>query len=56
MFNQIEEMVKSNGNPQVLLNQVMGGYTPEQTQKFIKFANSMGISNEQLTQYGINSK
>lgn len=28
-------------------------YTPEQMQSFIKFANGFGISNEQLSQFGI---
>lgn len=55
-FNQLQEIRKNNGNPQELLKQTIGGYTPEQMQKFMQFANNMGISNEQLNQYGINSK
>ena len=55
-FKQFEEIRKNNGNPQELLNRAIGGYTPEQMQQFTKFANSMGITNQQLQQYGINTK
>ena len=53
-LKQFEELRKSNGNPNKLLQQVTGNYTPEQMQKFIKFANGFGITNEQLNQFGIN--
>ena len=55
-FNQLQELRKNNGNPQELLKQATSGYSPEQMQKFMQFANNMGISNEQLNQVGINSK
>lgn len=55
-FKQYQEIRKSNGNPEELLKQATGNYTPEQMQKFKEFANNMGITNEQLEQYGINSK
>ena len=55
-FNQFQDLRKSNGNPQELLKQATNGYTPEQMKQFIQFANNMGISNEQLEHYGINSK
>lgn len=48
--------MKNNGNPQELLQQTMSKYTPEQIKNFTQFANNMGISNEQLNQYGINTK
>lgn len=56
MFNQFQEIRKSNGNPQELLQQITGGYSPEQIKQFAQFANNFGISNEQLNQYGINIK
>ena len=56
MFKQFEDLRKSNGNPQDLLNQVTSKYTPEQRQQFMKFANGFGISNDQLEKLGINSK
>ena len=54
LFKQFEEMKK--GNPQEVLNQITGNYTPEQKQEFIKYANNFGITQEQLQQYGINTK
>lgn len=56
VFQQYEKIRKSNGNPQELLQQATGNYTQEQKQEFIKFANGFGITNEQLNQYGINTK
>ena len=55
-FKQYQEIRKSNGNPQELLKQITSGYSPEQLEKFKEFANNMGITNEQLNQYDINSK
>lgn len=55
-FKRYEEIRKNNNNPQELLKQVTGNYTPEQMQQFQKFANGFGITNEQLNQYGINIK
>lgn len=56
IFNKYQEIRKSNGNPQEILKQITGGYTPEQMQQFSQFANNMGITNEQLIQYGVNTK
>jgi len=56
VFRQYEEMRKSNNNPQDLLKQVTSNYTPEQMKQFQQFANRFGITDEQLNQYGINSK
>lgn len=55
-FTKLEEIRKNNGDPRQFLNQITNGYTPEQTQQFIKFANGFGITNDQLNQYGINTK
>lgn len=55
-FKQYEELRKSNGDPMELLKKTTSKYTPEQMQKFTQFANNMGITNEQLNQYGINTK
>ena len=56
MFKKYEQIRKSNGNPQELLKEATGNYTPEQMQNFMKFANGFGITNEQLSKYGINTK
>ena len=53
---QYEQLRKNNGDPRVFLQQVTGNFTPEQTQRFMQFANGFGFSNEQLQQFGINSK
>ena len=55
-FNQFDSFMKNNGNPQELLNQITSGYSPEQLQGFMKFANGFGITNEQLNQFGIHTK
>lgn len=52
----IQEMMNNKGNPQELLKQTMSRYSPEQIKQFTQFANNMGISNEQLSQFGINTK
>ena len=54
-FSQFQNMKNGSGNPQELLKQATGKYTPEQMKNFVKFANDMGISNEQLKQFGINT-
>lgn len=54
--NQIQNLINNKSNPQEYLKQVIGGYSPQQMQQFIQFANNMGISTEQLNQLGINSK
>ena len=56
MFQQFQNLAKNQNNPQELLNKMMGKYTPEQMQGFIKFANGFGITNEQLSNYGIKTK
>lgn len=55
-LKQLEDLKKSNGNPQELLNKITGKYTPEQMQQFKKFANGFGFTDEQLNNFGINSK
>jgi hypothetical protein len=54
-FQQYEKIRKSN-NPQEFLDKITRSYTPEQLQQFKKFVNGFGISNEQLQQFGINSR
>ena len=56
VFQQFQNLQKNQNNPQEILNNMMNGYTPEQLQNFKKFANGFGISDEQLNQFGINSK
>ena len=56
IYQQYQDLKKSNGNPQEMINNIVGKYTPEQKANFMKYANGFGISNEQLTNYGINAK
>ena len=55
-IKQIEELKKNNGNPNELIKQITGKYTPEQMQKFRQFASGFGISEDQLNNFGITSK
>ena len=55
-IKQIEELKKNNGDPNELIKQITGKYTPEQMQKFRQFASGFGITDEQLNNFGIISK
>ena len=56
MFQMLEQARKNQGNPQEMLNSVIGKYSPEQMKNFRQFANNFGISNEQLDNFGIKVK
>ena len=56
LFQQFQNLVKNQSNPNEILTQMTSKYTPEQMQNFRKFANGFGITDEQLNKYGINSK
>ena len=56
MFQQFQNLTKNQNNPQEVLNNMIGKYTPEQMQQFRQFANGFGISNDQLDNLGIKSK
>ncbi len=56
MFQQFQNLQKNQNNPQEVLKQMIGGYSPEQIQQFCMFANASGESNEQLDKFGINAK
>lgn len=54
-FQQVQNLMKNQNNPQEFLNQLIGKQTPEQRESFMKFVNGYGVTNDQLSQYGINS-
>ena len=56
MFQQFQNLQKSQNNPQDYLNQLTSKYTPEQLNQFRQYANGFGISNEQLDKAGIKTK
>jgi len=53
LLQRFQSLIKNNNNPQELLKEITGGYTPEQKAAFMKFANGYGLSNEELNKYGI---
>jgi len=53
LFQQFQNLTKNQNNPQEVLNNMIGKYSPEQMQEFRKFANGFGIPNEQLDKFGI---
>jgi hypothetical protein len=55
-YQQFQNLKRSNGNPQEMIDSIVGKYTPEQKANFSKFANGFGITNEQLTNFGIVNK
>lgn len=55
VFQQVQNLMQSK-NPQDVLKEITGNYTPQQKQQFVKFMNGYGINEEQLKNYGINVK
>lgn len=56
MFQMFQNLQKNQSNPQEIINNVIGNYKPEQIQQFRQYAKGFGITDEQLDQFGINSK
>lgn len=56
MFQQIEQLRKNNEDPQKMLSNLTSKYTPEQMEQFRNFVKGYGITDEQLSKYGINTK
>jgi len=58
MFNKIENLRNSNGNPMDLFKQVTSKFTPEQMNQFYSKAKQFGIPDDviQQAQNGINTK
>lgn len=56
MFQQFQNLQKNQSNPKEIINNMIGNYKPEQINQFIQFAKGFGITDEQLTNYGINAK
>lgn len=42
-FNQVQQLMQSGQNPQILLNNMMGKLTPQQKQQFENVANQYGL-------------
>lgn len=54
LFKQFQQM--SGKNPQEILDEMMGKCNSEQKQNFASFAKGFGVTDEQLSKYGINTK
>lgn len=55
IFQQFQNLQKSQNNPQEFLNQIISKYTPEQIKAFRQYASGFGVSEEQLNKYGISA-
>lgn len=59
MANQVQGLLKNNGDPMSLYKDVMKDKTPEQIEQFYSFARQWGVTDEtieQLQNSGINTK
>ena len=56
MYQQFQNLVKSQNDPQKIINDMTKSYTPEQMKNFMSFANGFGISSEELKNFGIKVK
>ena len=57
LFQQVEGLVKNNGNPMELFKQITGNYSPEQMEQLYSQAKQFGISDDVINQVqnGINA-
>ena len=47
-FQVVQKLMNSNGNPEPLINQLMGNATPEQKQSILQQAKQYGVPNNIL--------
>lgn len=47
----INSLMQNNGNPEVLLNQLIGNATPEQRQPLLNTAKNYGMPNDILSKF-----
>jgi len=48
MFQKVQTMMDRKENPQDLLKQITGNYSPEQKTQFREYLKSFGITDEQI--------
>lgn len=51
IFNKLEQLRKSNGDPIKLFKEISGNYKPEQMQQFWNKVSEFGISNETIQKF-----
>lgn len=56
MFQQFQNLQKSQNNPQEFLNQIVSKHSPEQINQFRQYLGGFGFTEEQLNKYGIKTK
>ena len=56
MFQQFQNLRQNQNDPKEMINNIVGKYKPEQVEQFRQYAKGFGITDEQLTNYGINAK
>jgi len=56
MFQMFQNFQKNQNDPKEIINNMIGNYKPEQLKQFRQFAKGFGITDEQLSKYGINAK
>ena len=56
VFQQFQNLQKSQSNPQEFLKEITSKYTPEQMNNFKQYASGFGFTEEQLNKYGIEVK
>ena len=49
-YKTINELMRNNGNPRMILQQMLGGATPEQKQSLLNQAKSYGVPNNILSE------
>jgi len=56
MFQQFQNLLRNQNDPKQIISEMTKGYSKDQMNGFINFANGFGISNDELNKYGIKAK
>ena len=56
MFQMFQNLQRNQNDPKEIINKMISQYKPEQLNQFREYAKGFGITDEQLNQFGINSK
>ena len=56
MYQIFQKQKKNKNDPKQIINNMVSNYKPEQINQFRQYAKGFGITDEQLNQFGINTK
>lgn len=56
LLQMFQNFQKSQNNPKEIIENMIKNYKPEQINQFRQYAKGFGITDEQLSNYGINAK